>query len=134
MKIWKEVANTSDRSMLAKGPATATLNICPLLSTEKLTGTGFAQPKCALSGRIIVPIILICARGFKFNYVWANVDDFNDYAVGVKLVTGDYDGNRNVDFRDFSHFALNWQDVNCPYSDWCNGADLDFSTVVDFND
>lgn len=68
------------------------------------------------------------------NYVWANVDHFSDYAVGVKLVTGDYDGNRNVDFRDFSHFVLNWQDVNCPDFEWCNGTDLDFSTVVDFND
>lgn len=68
------------------------------------------------------------------NYVWANVDHFTDYGVGVKLVTGDYDSNKKVDFLDFSHFAFHWQDANCPDFEWCNGTDLDFSTVVDFND
>ncbi len=68
------------------------------------------------------------------NYVWANVDHFTDYGVGVKLVTGDYDSNKKIDFLDFSHFAFHWQDANCPDFEWCEGTDFDFSTIVDFND
>ncbi len=68
------------------------------------------------------------------NYVWANVDHFSDYAVGVKLGTGNFDGDRDVDFVDFATFASHWQDVNCPSSDWCFGADFDLSTTVDFAD
>ena len=48
---------TSD--IFARGPAAATIKICFLLRIEKLTGTGFAQPKRTRSGRIIVPNKLI---------------------------------------------------------------------------
>jgi len=68
------------------------------------------------------------------NYIWANVEHFSDYAVGVKLGTGNLDGDRDVDFADFALFASYWQDVNCHNFDWCYGTDFDLSTVVDFND
>ena len=68
------------------------------------------------------------------NYVWANVDHFSDYAVGVKLGTGNLNGDRDVNFSDFTLFASHWQDVNYHTSNWCCGADLALSTMADFPD
>ena len=62
---WKRPVKIRTNNMLAAGPAAATLKICLLVRIEKLTGTGLAQPKRAISGKIIVPNRLICAKGFK---------------------------------------------------------------------
>ena len=65
LKRWKIPVKIRATIMLARGPATATLKICLLVRIEKLTGIGFAQPKCIRSGRITVPNRLICERGFS---------------------------------------------------------------------
>lgn len=39
-----------------------------------------------------------------------------------------------VNFFDYAILARNWLDKDCNDPNWCEGADLDFSTVVDFND
>ncbi|GAF74746.1 unnamed protein product, partial [marine sediment metagenome] len=52
-KRWKAPAKIRASSILETGPAADTLNICLLLRIAKLTGTGFAHPKCAISGNMI---------------------------------------------------------------------------------
>ena len=66
-KTWKAQVKIKASRMLEGGTATAMINICLLLRIASFTGTCFAQPKCAISGIIIVPNRLICAMGFRFN-------------------------------------------------------------------
>jgi hypothetical protein len=49
-------------------------------------------------------------------------------------ITGDLDHNCYVNVRDLAIFAGNWCDSVCMGKSWCNGSDMDFSGVVDFND
>jgi len=60
--------------ILARGPAAPTniISCFGFFNPEKLTGTGFAQPKrngdpeiIRKTGKIIVPMGSICARGFR---------------------------------------------------------------------
>ncbi len=55
-----------------------------------------------------------------------------EYAV--PLVCSDPDKNCRVDFFDFSILAQHWYQTGCASDDYCGGADIDKSTIVDNND
>jgi len=46
----------------------------------------------------------------------------------------DLNGDRIVNFYDFTILAYYWMDNQCLQPDWCQGSDLDNSGKVDFND
>jgi hypothetical protein len=49
--------------------------------------------------------------------------------------SGDMDQDCDVDLPDFSRWAAHWKDDDCDISnEWCNGADLNGDSIVDFND
>jgi len=52
----------------------------------------------------------------------------------VSAIEGDLDGYGSVDWIDISIFTNRWLDTGCSADNWCDGADLDHSTNVDFND
>jgi hypothetical protein len=47
---------------------------------------------------------------------------------------GDFDGDCDVDFRDFAALASFWLNSDCADPDWCGGADFDHSRRVEMND
>ncbi|MHC4213344.1 MAG: GLUG motif-containing protein [Planctomycetota bacterium] len=49
-------------------------------------------------------------------------------------VTGDFVCPDGVDFVDYSFFSNRWRQQDCGIADDCDGADLDFSDVVDWID
>jgi len=49
-------------------------------------------------------------------------------------IVGDLDGYGSVDWIDISIFTNRWLDTGCSADSWCDGADIDHSTNVDFND
>jgi len=54
---------------------------------------------------------------------------------GFVLATpGDMDGDGYVNLMDLSLFAGQWLANNCTPPDWCSGADIDHSGIVDFKD
>jgi len=46
----------------------------------------------------------------------------------------DFDGDCDVDFRDFAAFTSFWLNSDCADPNWCGGADFDHSRRVDMND
>ena len=47
---------------------------------------------------------------------------------------GDLDENRVVNLVDFLQLVLNWLDTSCAAPNWCDGADINRSGVVDADD
>ena len=47
---------------------------------------------------------------------------------------GDFDFDEDVDWLDLKTFVDNWLRDDCWIPDWCEGADLDVNTTVDFFD
>jgi len=59
-----------------------------------------------------------------------------NYSLAVSLIEatpGDFNFDENVNSEDMVILALHWLS-NCDYPDWCQGADIDHSSVVDFAD
>jgi hypothetical protein len=52
----------------------------------------------------------------------------------LPLYDGDIDINCKVDFYDFVVLGDYWLDDSCSEPDWCEGADIDWSTSVDIED
>jgi len=83
---------------------------------------------------------------FKVDYIATAVGDCNvgfyewfamepTYEISFSHVrTRDFDGSTIVDLADFRVLASNWQSTGCIDPNWCDGTDLDASTVVDAND
>jgi len=60
---------------------------------------------------------------------WSNAESSTQY-----ITIGDFDQDDDVDLKDFSVLALSWLEAECDQSDWCSGADLNKSTIVDLTD
>jgi hypothetical protein len=56
------------------------------------------------------------------------------YVRFLQVPTRDLNIDWQVDFEDFSTLAGYWYDTNCIDVNWCEGADLDNSGLVDVND
>lgn len=53
----------------------------------------------------------------------------------ISTLVADASGDGAVDWQDFCMVANRWLDENCDYTDgWCDGADVDWNTKVDFED
>ena len=50
------------------------------------------------------------------------------------MLVGDLDGDGDVDFGDLDMFLMHWLEGLCEQTDWCEGADLNQSTTVNFRD
>jgi parallel beta-helix repeat protein len=50
------------------------------------------------------------------------------------VIPGDFDFDEDVDLPDLATFVDNWLRQDCIIPDWCEGADLDVNTTVDFFD
>jgi hypothetical protein len=66
--------------------------------------------------------------------VWKICEGTNYPKLVWQIPAGDFLCPDGVNLIDYSFFAGHWLDDNCAGSDDCDGADLDLSGVVDFND
>lgn len=56
------------------------------------------------------------------------------YIFESKLNRCDFDTDGAVDFLDYAAFSSQWKETYCNYPGWCEGRDLNYDHVVDFND
>ena len=52
----------------------------------------------------------------------------------ISTLMADTTVNGTVDFEDYAVLASRWLDNECYYPDWCERADIDWSTEVNWND
>jgi hypothetical protein len=58
-----------------------------------------------------------------------------NYVITLHNVpTRNFNGDDQVDFLDYSMFASHWLATTCNEPNWCNGADLNFDSNVDYGD
>jgi len=72
--------------------------------------------------------------GWDFVNIWDICENTNYPKLVWQIPAGDFLCPDGVNLIDYSFFAGRWLDGNCAGSDDCDGADLDMSGVVDFND
>lgn len=62
-------------------------------------------------------------------------DEVGNRTTRVSTLIADASIDGVVNFRDFTILASRWLDDDCGYADeWCDGADLDWSSKVDIDD
>lgn len=62
--------------------------------------------------------------------IWAICESTNYPRLVWQILIGDFICPEGVNFVDYLFFANNWENMNCPDSNDCNGTDLDFSGEV----
>ncbi|MHC4194255.1 MAG: hypothetical protein ACYSP9_08815, partial [Planctomycetota bacterium] len=62
------------------------------------------------------------------------LSDYSDPNYSLALPLSIVWTDNRIDSSDFAIFAEHWCHTDCNDPDWCDGADLDESTVVDYND
>jgi hypothetical protein len=69
--------------------------------------------------------------GIYYDYYQLLTTDTNSFTV---TQTGDLDDGCDVDFADYTLFAVHWDRQDCAAHQWCDGADIDESGWVDMID
>jgi hypothetical protein len=64
---------------------------------------------------------------------WNQADPNHSLTV-LNVPTRDFNGDRIVNLTDFGGFAAQWLRTDCAAPNWCDGADLDRSGLVDLVD
>jgi predicted outer membrane repeat protein len=62
------------------------------------------------------------------------LSDYSDPNFSLALPLSIVWTDARIDSIDLAIFAEHWQETECNEPDWCNGADLDESSIVDYND
>ena len=85
-----------------------------------------------ISDEILESEPISSTESFPETAFWSSVEVDNTTSV----VWGDFDGDCDIDFHDFSRFAVHWLEDGCTEPDWCGGADLvhDANAIVDKSD
>ena len=71
---------------------------------------------------------------WDFTNTWAICEGTNYPRLQWQIPAGDFVCPDGVDLGDYSFFAQHWQDTNCAANNDCDGADLDVSGSVDWED
>jgi hypothetical protein len=62
------------------------------------------------------------------------LSDYSDPNFSLALPLSIVWTDARIDSTDFAIFAEQWWQTDCNDPDWCNGADIDESNAVDYND
>ncbi len=113
---------------------------------------GSATSKADFGGTLHLPAsgpVFDLPEGYTVNSVEANIVDNEwtgtpvtaplpepDYCgdLGTVFLDADLFPDCHVGLTDYALFALEWQEINCDTTGWCNGADIDQNKVVGFSD
>jgi YD repeat-containing protein len=74
---------------------------------------------------------VIYNNGMQITYTY---DEVGNRTQRVSTLMADTSVDGTVNFQDFAILASRWLDANCTYPEWCQGADIDWSTKVDIED
>jgi len=75
---------------------------------------------------------VIYDNGMQITYTY---DETSNRARRVSTLLADSSIDGTVNFNDFAILASRWLEEDCSYPDeWCQGADIDWSTEVDIED
>jgi len=75
---------------------------------------------------------VIYDNGMQINYTY---DEVGNRTRRVSTLMADTSIDGAVDFHDFAILASRWLEEDCGYADdWCEGADIDWSTEVGIED
>jgi len=72
--------------------------------------------------------------GWDFIDIWAICEGTNYPRLQWLILPADFLCPDGVDFIDYTHFSDYWLNVDCAYSNDCEGADFDLSGCVDSSD
>lgn len=74
---------------------------------------------------------VIYNNGMQISYTY---DEVGNRTQRVSTLLADTSLDGTVNFHDFTLLASRWLDETCISPDWCDRADIDWSTAVDFQD
>jgi len=75
------------------------------------------------------------AAGWDFEKVWAICEGTNTPRLRLQIPVSDWACPDGVDIQDFGYLAERWLMSECSLSNnFCGGADVDYSTLVDMAD